>query len=79
MAAKKKPNPGTSEQDNTLTEVPPSMNNALITMNNGYNNEDEDHGKDVSVEELAEGEFEVNLLDLCIVMCITTEDIQAMS
>jgi hypothetical protein len=74
MASKKKPNPGTSEEDNASTEVPPSTNNALITINNDNNNEDEDHGEDVSIEELAEGEFEVDLLDLCI----TTEDIQAM-
>ena len=74
MAAKKKPNPGTSEEANASTGVRPSMNNALITTNNENNDNDEDHGEDVSVEHLAEAEFKVDLLDLGI----TTKDIQAM-
>ena len=60
MAAKKKPNPGTSKEANTSTEVQPSTNNALVTTN-GNNNNDEDNGENISVDDLAEGEFEVDL------------------
>ena len=60
MAAKKKPNPGTTKEANASTEVQPSTNNALVTTN-GNNNNDEDNGENISVDDLAEGEFEVDL------------------
>ena len=72
MAAKKKPNTGASEEANASTEAQPLTNNALVTTNN--DNNDEDQGKDIEVEDLAKGAFEVDLQDLGI----TTEDIQAM-
>jgi len=59
MAAKKKPNPGTSKEANASTEVQPSTNNTLVTTNG--NNNDEDNGENISVDDLAEGEFEVDL------------------
>jgi hypothetical protein len=58
--SKKKPNPGTSKEANASTEVQPSTNNALVTTN-GNNNNDEDNGENVSVDDLAKGEFEVDL------------------
>ena len=60
MAAKKKPNLGTSKEANASTEVQPSTNNTLVTTN-GNNNNDEDNGENISVDDLAEGEFEVDL------------------
>ena len=69
MAAKKKPNPGASEA-NASTEAPPSTDNALVPANN--DNEDQD--EDLEVEDLADGEFEVDLHDLGI----SAEDILAM-
>ena len=72
MAAKKKPNTGASEEANASTEARPLTNNALVTTNNDNNNEDQ--GEDIEVEDLAEGEFEVDLHDLGI----TTEDVRAM-
>ena len=54
MAAKKKSNPGTSEEANAWTEVRPSTNNALVTTNNGNDNNDEDNDENVSVEDLVE-------------------------
>ena len=62
MAAKKKPNPGASEA-NASTEAPPSTDNALITTNNDNN---EGHGEDLEVEDLTDGDFEVDLHDLVI-------------
>ena len=69
MAAKKKPNPGTSEA-NASTEAHPSNNNTVTT--NGDNTED--NGEDLRVEDLADGDFKVDLHDLGI----STEDIQTM-
>jgi len=71
MAAKKKPNTGASEA-NASTEAPPSTNNALVATNNDNNNEDQ--GKDFEVEDLTDGDFEVDLHDLGI----SAEDIQVM-
>ena len=48
MAAKKKPNPGTSEA-NASTEAPPSTDNTLVTTN-GNDNNTEDHGEDFEAE-----------------------------
>ena len=70
MAAKKKPNPGASEA-NASTEALPSNNN-IIVATNGDNNED--HGEDLEVEDLADGGLEVDLHDLGI----SAEDIRAM-
>ena len=72
MAEKKKLNTGASEEANASTEARPLTNNALITTNN--NNNDEDQGDDIEVEDLAEGELEVDLHDLGI----TAKDIQVM-
>ena len=69
MAAKKKPNPGTTEA-NASTGAPPSTDNALVPTNN----DNEDRGQDLEVEDLADGEFEVDLHDLGI----SAEDILAM-
>ena len=69
MAAKKKPNPGASEA-NASTEALPSTDNALVPANN----DNEDQGEDLEVEDLADGEFEVDLHDLSI----SAEDILAM-
>ena len=69
MAAKKKPNPSALEP-NASTEAPPSTDNALVLANN----DNEDRGKDLEVEDLADGEFEVDLHDLGI----SAEDIQVM-
>ena len=68
MAAKRKPNPGASEA-NASAEVPPSTDNALVPKNNN-----EDQAEDHEVEDLADGEFEVDLHDLGI----SAEDILAM-
>ena len=70
MAAKKKPNIGTSEEANASTGAPPSTNDALVTTNN--NNEDQ--GEEFEVEDIADGDFEVDLHDLGI----SAEDIQVM-
>ena len=69
MAAKKKPNPGTSEA-NASTEARPS-NNIIVPINTSNNH---DHGEDLEVEDLADGGLEVDLHDLGI----SVEDIQAM-
>jgi len=69
MAVKKKPNTGASE-GNASTEAPPSTNDALVTTNN--NNKDQ--GEEFEVEDLADGDFEVDLHDLGI----SAEDIQVM-
>ena len=71
MAAKKKPNTGTSEEVNASSEAPSSTNDALVTTNNDNK---EDQGEDLEVEDLTEGEFEVELHDLGI----SAEDIRAM-
>ena len=65
-AAKKKPNPSASE-----VEAPPLTDNALVPTNNDNN---EDHSEDFEVEDLADGDFEVDLHDLGI----STKDIQVM-
>ena len=70
MAAKKKPNPGASEA-NTSAEAPPSTNNALVPTND---NTSGDQGEDFEVEDVADGDFEVELHDLGI----SAEDIQVM-
>ena len=69
MAAKKKTNTGTSTEAKASTEARPSANDTLVTTNNRENN-----SEDTSVDDLADEEFEVKLLD----MGIATEDIQAM-
>jgi len=69
MAAKKKPNTGTSEEVNASTEAPSLTNDALVTTNNDNK---EDQGEDLEVEDLTEGEFEVELHDLGI----SAEDFQ---
>ena len=69
MAAKKKPNPGASEA-NASTEVPPSTGNALVATGN----DNEDHGEDLEVEDLTDGDLEVELHHLGI----SAEDIQVM-
>ena len=72
MVAKKKPYPGALEA-NASTEAPPSTNNTLVLTNN--NNEDHaDHAEDFEVEDLADGDLEVDLHDLGI----PAEDIRAM-
>ena len=70
MTVKKKPNPAASEA-NASTEALPSNNN-IIVATNGDNNED--HGEDLEVEDLADGGLEVDLHDLGI----SVEDIQVM-
>ena len=51
------------------------MDNALVTTTNGPStNNREDNSEDTSVDDLTDGEFEVELLD----MSVTSEDIQAM-
>ena len=71
MAAKKKPNTSASEEANASTEAQPPTNNALVTTNNDNN---KDQGEDLEVEDLAKGDFEVELHDLGI----SAEDIQVM-
>ena len=70
MAAKKKPNPGTSEA-NASTDAIPTNDNTLDTTN-GDNTED--NGEDLGVKDLTDGDFEVDLHDLGI----SAEDIQTM-
>jgi hypothetical protein len=69
MAAKKKTNTGASEA-NTSTKAPPLTNDALVTTNN--DNKNEDQGEDFEVENLTDGDFEVNLHDLGV----SAKDIQ---
>jgi hypothetical protein len=69
MAVKKKPNPGASEA-NASTEATASTDGTLVTTNG----DNQDHGEDFEVEDLADGDFEVYLHDLGI----TAEDIQVM-
>ena len=71
MAAKKKPNPSASEA-NASTEAPPSTDNTLVPSNG--NTTIDDHDEDLEVEDLADGNFEVDLHDLGI----SAEDIQVM-
>ena len=72
MVAKKKANGSTSTEPPASAEAPAPAN-AIIPTNTGNNNH-EDNNEDTSVDDLANGEFEVELLD----MGIATEDIQAM-
>ena len=72
MAANKKTNTSASTEPPVSAKVPAPAN-ALIPTNIGNNNH-EDNSDDTSVDDLADGEFEVELLD----MCIASEDIQAM-
>ena len=65
MAAKKKPNPNALEA-NTSTEAPPSTNNTLVLTNNNNNEDHADHAEDFEVEDLADGDLEVDLHDLGI-------------
>ena len=69
MTAKKKPNPSASEA-NASTEAQPS-NNIIVPINADNNH---GHGEDLEVEDLADGNFEVDLHDLGI----SAEDIQVM-
>ena len=68
MAAKRKPNLGASKA-NASAEVPPSTDNTLVPTNNN-----EDQGEDHEIEDLTDGEFEVDLHNLGI----SAEDILAM-
>jgi hypothetical protein len=72
MAAKKKTNTSASTEPPVSAKVPAPAN-AIIPTNIGNNNH-EDNSEDTSVDDLADGEFEVELLD----MGISREDIQAM-
>ena len=63
MTAKKK-RPG-----NTPADAPMFVENAIVLQGNGNSNSD-----NISVDHVAEGDFEVNLHDLGI----STEDIEAM-
>jgi len=72
MATKKKTNTSASTEPPASAEARASADNALITTN-GPNNR-EDNNKNTSVDDLTDGEFEVELLD----MGVTIEDIQAM-
>ena len=75
MAAKKKTNTSTSMEANASTEARPSTDNTIVTTTNDHNTSNhEDNGEDASVDDLTEGEFKVDLLD----MGIASEDIQAM-
>jgi len=74
MTAQKKPNPNALEA-NASNEAPLSTNNTLVLTNNNNNNEDHaDHDEDIEVEDLADGDLEVDLHDLGI----SAEDIRAM-
>ena len=55
-------------------EARASAGNAIVPTNAAGTNNRKDNSEDTSVDDLADGEFEVELLD----MCITNEDIQAM-
>ena len=58
-----------------MTEARPSANHTLVTTTNSHDtNNREDNSGDTSVDDLADGEFEVELLD----MGVAREDIQAM-
>ena len=60
---------------NALTEARPSTDNTIITTTNDHNTSNhEDNGEDASIDDLTEGEFKVDLLD----MGIASEDIKAM-
>ena len=72
MAAKKKTNASTLTEPPASTEPPTSAANAIVPTNAGNNNR-EDNSEDTLEDDLADGEFEVELLD----MGIATEDIQA--
>ena len=73
-AKKKKTTTSTSTEANTSAEAPASADHALITTTNGPGIDGEDNSEDTSVDDLADGEFEVELLD----MGVASEDIQAM-
>ena len=68
---RKKPNPSASES-NASTKAPPSTDKSLVPSNG--NNTIDDHDEDLEVEDLADGNFEVDLHDLGI----SAEDIQVM-
>ena len=75
MAAKKKGNTSTSVEAAASAEARASADNALVTTTNGSGiNNCEVNSEDTSVDDLANGEFEVELLD----MGVASEDIQAM-
>jgi hypothetical protein len=74
MAAKKKTTTSTSTEANASAEARASADHALVTTTNGPGTNGEDNSEDTSVDDLADGEFEVELLD----MGVTSEDIQAM-
>ena len=71
MAAKKKSNASASTEPPTSAETPAPVNNATIPTNTDNN---DGHGEDLKVEDLADGGLEVDLHDLGI----SVEDIQAM-
>ena len=76
MAAKKKTNTSTSTEPPppASTEARASAGNAIVPTNAAGTNNRKDNSEDTLVDDLADGEFEVELLD----MCIASEDIQAM-
>ena len=73
MAAKKKTNMTALTEPPASAEVLAASDNAIVPTNTTNNNR-KDNSEDTSVDDLADGEFEVELLD----MCIASEDIQAM-
>ena len=75
MEAKKKTTASTSMEANASAEAQASADHALVTTTNGPGtNNGEDNNENSSVDDLADGEFEVELLD----MGVASEDIQAM-
>ena len=75
VAAKKKTTTSASTEANASAEARASADHALVTTTNdpGTNNR-EDNSEDPSIDDLTDGEFEVELLD----MGVASEDIQAM-
>ena len=75
MAAKKKTTTSASTEANASAEARASADHALVTTTNGPGtNNCEVNSEDTSVDDLADGEFEVELLN----MGVASEDIQAM-
>ena len=65
MAAKKKTTTSTSTEANASAEARASADHALVTTTNGPGtNNCEVNSEDTSVDDLADGEFEVELLDM---------------
>jgi len=74
MAAKKKTNTSASTEPPASAEAWASADNTLVTTNDTGTKNREDNSEDTSVDDLADGEFEVELLN----MGVSSEDIQAM-